>query len=370
MSRVIKSHVQTDIGRKRQTNEDNFIWVEGLWGQASLTLLGAIDGVGGYAGGAEASAIARRTIEGYLQNFRFGAPLALLKEALINANNVIFEKRYEVPEFNRMSCVLSVALLDADKELMYIGHVGDSRGYIFRDGNLLKITKDHSLVGYKEDNGFLTEAEAMSHPQRNEISKMLGEQRLDADDSGQYLDVTEHSFLPGDIVLFCSDGLTDLVNRSQMAAILEGPGLLEQKGQALVDQANELGGKDNITVALASFTAKTSRGRKATKKTIEIPIQEQPVETAPPATPPSSKPPKKKGWFWLFPVLFLVGFLANWVGTKKILHPESEDVRIDTIYLRDSIPAGDTVALNDDTLIQATDTIFSDSTRQYDATGF
>ncbi|MCH5719145.1 PP2C family protein-serine/threonine phosphatase [Niabella hibiscisoli] len=218
--------------------------------------------------------MAKSTIENYLQNFSFGAPLQLLKEAFINANNAIHTRRVEAG-LQRMSCVASLAILDAEKEMMYVAHVGDSRGYVFRNGELIKITQDHSTVGFKEDKGFLTEEEAMLHPQRNEISKMLGEYMIDANDSEGYFDFFEHSFLPGDIVLFCSDGLTDLVNREGMGSILLPTATLKAKAQQLIDAANELGGKDNITVALATYAGKAPAKKKAYKNTIEVPISEE-----------------------------------------------------------------------------------------------
>lgn len=174
MNRKIDVYAQTDLGRKREENEDNFIAVPALWSRASRALIGAIDGVGGYEGGAEAALISKQTIEDYFQNFSFGAPLQLLKEAAVAANNAIYEARRQNVELGRMSCVLSVAVLDADKELMYVAHVGDSRGYVYRNGAMLKITRDHSSVGMKEDSGYLTEEEAMQHPRRNEINKMVG----------------------------------------------------------------------------------------------------------------------------------------------------------------------------------------------------
>ncbi|MCH5598338.1 PP2C family protein-serine/threonine phosphatase [Niabella ginsengisoli] len=265
MSRTIVSHVQTDIGRKRDNNEDNFVWLQSLWSKSTIALVGAIDGVGGYDGGEEASAIAKTTIENYLQNFSFGAPLQLLKEAFINANNAINQKRSEA-DLQRMSCVASLAILDAEKELMYVAHVGDSRGYIFRNDELIKITKDHSAVGFKEDRGFLTEEEAMHHPNRNEISKMLGEYMIDANDSEGYFDFFEHSFLPGDIVLFCSDGLTDLLNKQGISNVLTQNISLKEKVQLLIDGANDLGGKDNITVALAGYVSKAPAKKEVIRK--------------------------------------------------------------------------------------------------------
>lgn len=363
MSKIIESYVQTDIGRQRKNNEDNFIWVENLWGKPEVTLIGAIDGVGGYEGGEEAAAIAKDTIENYFRQFSFGQPLQLLKEAIISANNNIYEKRKEL-NLGRMSCVLTVAILNTEKEMLYLGHVGDSRAYVYRNGELIKVSSDHSVVGFKEDNGYLTEEEAMHHPQRNEISKMLGEIYLDASDSDEYLELKEHSYLPGDIVLFCSDGLTDLVNRQSMSDVLSLDLSIPQKVQQLIDKANELGGKDNITVALALFNAKQTPKKKSGKRTIEIPIEGEDIPT-----PDTNKPArKKKEWLWLLPVVFLAGFLANWVGTKKLIRPEKEN-QIDTIYIRDTIRVNDSLAFSD-SLIQATDTIFRDSSHRYHSTGY
>lgn len=363
MSRTIESYVQTDIGRQRDNNEDSFVWLQNLWAQPGTALVGAIDGVGGYEGGEEASAIAKSSIENYLQNFSFGAPLNLLKEAMIGANNNIHTKRTEA-NLPRMSCVASVGFLDAEKEMMYVAHVGDSRGYVYRNGELLKITKDHSTVGYKEDSGYLTEEEAMHHPNRNEISKMLGEYMIDANDSEGYFDFFEHSFLPGDIVLFCTDGLTDLVKKQEIAETLLSNLPLKDKAQLLIDKANNLGGKDNITVALASYQTKQT-AKKRTYKAIEVPINndEDLFSIV------NKKPPrKKKQWLWLLPVVFLAGFLANWVGTKSLVHPGSANSR-DTLYLRDTIVVPDSL-YRKDTLVQATDTIFNDSARNRSNTGY
>lgn len=360
MSRKIISHVRTDVGRRREANEDNFVWVAGLWGKPELTLIGAIDGVGGYEGGAEAALITKTTIEEYLQNFSFGTPLQLLKEAIINANNKIFEVRHTDQNLQRMSCVLSVAILDAQKEMMYIGHVGDSRGYVFRNETMLKLTKDHSTVGIKEDSGYLSEEEAMAHPRRNEISKMLGEHELDAEDSESYIDMTEHSFLPFDIALFCSDGLTDLVTQAQMIEILSQDISLEQKTQLLVDKANEFGGKDNITVALADYKSKKSDSKKIYKRAIEVPITDDGA-TVESLTEKKPRGKKKGSLIWIL-LAFLIGFLANWWGTGSWVQPKTENVVDSLVYTVDTLPEHDSV-IAPDTLLQATDTIQADSTR-------
>ena len=363
VGRKIISHVQTDVGRKRTENEDNFVWLPSLWQKDELTLIGAIDGVGGYEGGAEAAEMAKKTIEEYLLNFSFGSPLQLLKEAIINANNKIVEIRRSNADLGRMSCVLSVAILDAAKEMMYVGHVGDSRGYVYRNGEMLKVTKDHSSVGTKEDSGYLTEEEAMHHPRRNEISKMLGEIIIDAEDSEGYIDMTEHSFLPFDIALFCSDGLTDLVTKAQMAEILSQEKTLSEKAQLLINKANELGGKDNITVALADYKSKKSDSKKIYKRAIEVPIGEAGVEAEKVTTKKTTR--KKKGWLLLIPLAFLLGFAANWNGTKNFFQPEAAENVVDSLsYKIDTLPVVDSLHLQlTDSLQQATDTIRSDSAR-------
>lgn len=373
MSRTVVLYGQTDLGRRREENEDNFIAVPGLWGTPCRALAGAIDGVGGYEGGAEAALIAKETIEEYLQHFSFGAPLQLLKEAAIAANNKIFEQRREHATLSRMSCVFSVAVLDADKEMMYIAHVGDSRGYVYRNGSMLKITRDHSSVGMKEDNGYLTETEAMQHPRRNEISKMAGEQFLDAEDSSNYFDITEHSFLPEDIALFCSDGLTDLVTQAQMAEILSSPGSLPFKTQQLIDKANELGGKDNITVVLATYTVAKKPGRKRTKEAIEIPIAEPHYESN--EVMPVMNTPSAKKKIQLLPLIiaFFVGFLVNWTGTRSFFATKEQPAAVpDTIAVPvDSLPVLDSTRLRQlDTLINATDTIYRDSVRRNALQGY
>lgn len=147
-----------------------------------------------------------------------------------------------------MACVLTVALADISNNKFYYCHVGDTRLYLFRDNSLVKITRDHSFVGFLEDSGRLSEEAAMRHPKRNEINKALGfDASIRAED---YIETGESPFLPGDTILLCSDGLSDMVGNSAMTAVLNTGKSLSVKAKALVDAANEAGGKDNITVVL------------------------------------------------------------------------------------------------------------------------
>lgn len=147
-----------------------------------------------------------------------------------------------------MDCVLTLALADLANNKFFYAHVGDTRLYLLRDNSLVKVTHDHSFVGFLEDSGRLSEEAAMRHPKRNEINKALG---FDAQiGTGDYIETGESPFLPGDLILLCSDGLTDMVDNSTITAVLRTNKNLSFKGKALIDAANDAGGKDNITVVL------------------------------------------------------------------------------------------------------------------------
>ena len=243
--------VLTDLGKMRDKNEDNYIRAE----KKDLAVVGVIDGVGGYEGGEIAAELCKKSIE---QSFEQEGDWRLLAEKKLSAvttkaNNLIYDERLKNTQLSRMSCVMSFAVLDSAREVLHYAHVGDTRGYIYRNGELTKFTHDHSFVGYLEESGTIQEEDAMRHPRRNEISKLMGEKLFsEADD---YIEIGNYSFYANDIVLFCSDGLTDLVRKSEIEKVLSQVASLDEKAQLLVDLANEMGGKDNITVALAQYSA-------------------------------------------------------------------------------------------------------------------
>jgi PPM family protein phosphatase len=251
----MKNNLQTaaasDPGKQRDNNEDRFI-AQQLWHENAV-LLAAIDGVGGYDGGEVAAEKAHDTVIEYLSRSANGERTQLIREAMAEANNRVYGQSKTDLALSRMSCVLTVAVADVQKQLVYFGHVGDTRLYRYRAGLLTKLSRDHSLVGYREEIGALTEAEAMNHPQRNEISRSLGSD-LHGPNDANFIDTGIESFLPNDILLLCSDGLTDMITSRQITVILEQPTILKQKVEALIAAANEAGGKDNITVVLASYS--------------------------------------------------------------------------------------------------------------------
>jgi PPM family protein phosphatase len=238
---------QTDVGQRRTDNQDTFI-AKTLW-RDSCALLVVIDGVGGYAGGDRAAAIAREAIEQYMAT-PSGDALAMLREAVVFANNQIDQQRRTDDRLSQMCCVLTAAIPDTETGRLVFVHVGDTRLYRYRQGQLEKLTADHSMVGIREDAGHLTEAEAMNHPRRNEIMREVGLVPHRVNDEG-FLDSGETDLQPGDALLLCSDGLTDMITRAQITGVLEQSQSIDSQAKVLVSLANEAGGNDNITVVLA-----------------------------------------------------------------------------------------------------------------------
>jgi serine/threonine protein phosphatase PrpC len=236
----------TDTGKIRDNNEDTFI-AEPVMGNR-MVLASVIDGVGGYNGGEVAAAIARDAFTQKISNLQ-GEVIPALIEAFKQASAQIFDKKQTDKELEAMACVATAAVVDVENNLFYYAHVGDTRLYLLRDESLVKISKDHSFVGFLEDSGRLTETAAMNHPKRNEINKALGfTTQIDTDES--FIETGQSPFLPGDILLICSDGLTDLVDREQMISIITQKTSLQDKVTQLITAANDNGGRDNVTVVL------------------------------------------------------------------------------------------------------------------------
>jgi serine/threonine protein phosphatase PrpC len=236
----------TDTGKSRDNNEDSFIATP--LNSDQLILAAVIDGVGGYHGGEVAAAIAKEEILGQFKT-RPSDPVAQMIHAFKKANEVIVAKKMAAPELSEMACVATLVLADIENNQFYYAHVGDTRLYLLRDGSLIKISKDHSFVGFLEDSGRLDEAAAMQHPKRNEINKAIGfSDQISSDES--YIETGQSPFLPGDVLLLCSDGLTDMVNKQDITSLLFQGDTLAKKAGNLIALANENGGRDNITVVL------------------------------------------------------------------------------------------------------------------------
>ena len=243
---------ETDRGRVRTNNEDTYI-CQFIWDKYHI-LCAAIDGLGGYEGGEIAAEIARVTIIKHLEEFASKKTSNLLKDAIIDANNEIIHQHEVLPKIAQMGCVASVGLIDLVQGIITIAHVGDSRIYQLVNGELKKLTHDHSLVGYREDIGEMSEEEAMHHPQRNLVEKFLGEQYLPLGSTG-YVEISVCPIIGDTQYLFCSDGLTDLITSAQISEVLSSGLSIADKARRLITCANDAGGKDNITVVIANIMA-------------------------------------------------------------------------------------------------------------------
>lgn len=240
----------TDPGLVRENNEDVFIAAELM--QQKYQIAGVIDGVGGYAGGEIASALTKDCLLRELSGEIAEPQLALLQALFLANEKILFEKKTD-QELADMACVASIAIIDCAQNILHYVHVGDTRLYLYRDQSLIKISQDQSFVGFLEDSGRLTEAAAMQHPKRNQINQALGLVPV-AEMPDNYIETGTSPFLPGDLLLVCSDGLTDMISQQQISSVLEQDIPIEEKAVSLVYLANAAGGKDNITVVLAKNT--------------------------------------------------------------------------------------------------------------------
>lgn len=229
----------TDTGRQRDHNEDR------LHVDPDRGVFMVIDGVGGHAAGETAADIALRMLRARLERETGSIP-DRIREALTIANNAIHRAAAEQPALEGMSCVATVAMVASDRAV--VGHVGDSRLYKLRGGEIRKVTSDHGPVGEREDRGELSEAQAMRHPRRNEIYRDLGSQPHTPTDE-DFIELVEIPFEPDSALILCSDGLTDLVPSAELldaaCAHADDPPRVASR---LIDAANRAGGKDNITV--------------------------------------------------------------------------------------------------------------------------
>ncbi|WP_080054504.1 protein phosphatase 2C domain-containing protein [Spirosoma aerolatum] len=239
---------RTHPGRVRQSNQDTFIMLSPLWSQSSgKSMFAVIDGVGGYAGGEYAAELARNALE-QVMNKASGELKQMLREAVEYANRRIYEERQQKDQYQEMGCVLTVAVTDVHEQKLYFAHVGDTRLYRLHQTELTKLTHDHSVTGLLEDSGQLTEAEAMSHPRRNEITRDVGSSIPVEGD--ELTEIGEATFLPGDVILLCSDGLTDMVASRSIETTLSKRSSLESQIDELLENALAAGGRDNVTIVL------------------------------------------------------------------------------------------------------------------------
>ena len=246
----ITSCGMTDVGVKRTNNEDNFLIND------ELQLFVCCDGMGGHAGGEFASAIAVNTVEEVLSSVELrpedlGAdpddgPVELVREKLRYAVRLagkrIYDKAQAEPEYKGMGTTALALLVEGGNA--YVAHVGDSRGYLVREGRIEQLTEDHSLVNEKIKAGLLTPEEAKNHKLKNIITRSLGYME-DVE-----IDIAVQAVRRGDHFVLCSDGLSNLVETAEIGetTLDNGP---QEACRRMIELACERGGDDNITVVIA-----------------------------------------------------------------------------------------------------------------------
>ena len=245
----------TDPGLQREVNEDRFHL------DVARGLFVLVDGIGGQAAGGKAADVALTMLRTRLER-ETGPTVDRVREAITIANNEIHRLASSRPEWMGMACVLTVAVVG--DEVATIGHVGDTRLYKLRGDGIEKVTRDHSPVGEREDSNEISEIEAMRHRRRNEVYRDVGSAPHEQTDP-DFIDLHEIRFEPDAALLLCSDGLTDLVESGTINQIVtELAGRPHDVVNALIEAANDAGGKDNVTVVYVEgelFAATRARSR-------------------------------------------------------------------------------------------------------------
>lgn len=237
----MKGFAKTDVGKAREMNQDYYSIPSS---ESDLQLYILADGMGGYNGGEIASRLAAETTKNYIQNnFKKiehdkEAILKLVKDAMEYANMVVYEESKKDQNLQGMGTTLDVCFIYNSK--IYIGHVGDSRIYLIKKDIARKITKDHSYVQQLVEDKKITREEAEHHPKKNMLLKALG--------CTSYVepDIRARNLEKDDILLMCSDGLTNMVEESKIYEVVREN--KEKAPEILVNLANNAGGYDNITV--------------------------------------------------------------------------------------------------------------------------
>jgi protein phosphatase len=241
----VEFYSATDTGRARSNNEDSVALDE------SVTLAVLADGMGGYNAGEVASGMATAFIRAELGRWLAQAAATAsdndvrraMDICVDNANRAIFNAANSNPQYAGMGTTLVVAVF-RDERLL-VGHVGDSRGYRLRGGKLQQITRDHSLLQEQIDAGLITQEQAVFATNKNLVTRAVG-----VEDT-VLLETHLHDVQPGDLYLLCSDGLSDMLPDDTIGQLLSMYDSLDDAGSALVEAANEAGGKDNIALILA-----------------------------------------------------------------------------------------------------------------------
>ncbi len=281
MKKNYQSGSHTDVGMIRQVNED-FL---GSFESPNGDIFVVCDGMGGHIGGATASKLAVESIRNFFLHPVYSPVEEALSQALAYAHKQIIRYAVQDPELEGMGTTCVVVLLKDN--LAHFAHLGDSRLYLFRNNTLSQLTKDHSKVQNLIDSGLLTHNEAFQHPSRHILTKALGQGEPVADVSENPLKLSD-----GDILLLCTDGLTNMVTDAEIRQILAEKISVDEKTVKLTQKANQAGGKDNISVLIIEQEITETPVVKSIFEEIpEIVVPEKPVQNIVPVVETITNPP-------------------------------------------------------------------------------
>ena len=236
----MKSYAKTDVGMRRSMNQDSLYCSDEPVGSFRNLFIVA-DGMGGHRAGDTASRMCIENMTSMIQGSDQNTPVTIFEEACAYANQKVYQAANSNPEYEGMGTTMVACTLQ--EYSLFVANIGDSRLYLLHD-HLQQISYDHSLVEEMVKIGNLTESEARMHPQKNIITRALG---IDEEVQPDFFEI---KVLPGDIILLCSDGLSNMVEDEDMEYLIRHTDSLEQAGDALVKRANANGGSDNITAVL------------------------------------------------------------------------------------------------------------------------
>ncbi|HLJ50524.1 MAG TPA: protein phosphatase 2C domain-containing protein [Bryobacteraceae bacterium] len=337
----------SDQGVVRGNNEDR------VYADEARGFFLVVDGMGGHEAGEHAADIALERIRARLER-QTGGIEQRIREAITLANNAILKAAEDEPNWKGMACVLTLAVIENGDAV--IGHVGDSRLYRIKRGVIDKITHDHSPVGELEDNGAISETEAMQHPRRNEVFRDVGSAERTPDDD-DFIEIRRIPFEPDSALLLCSDGLSDAISsRSILRIVEQNAGDRWTAVRNLIDAANEVG-KDNVSAILVEgerFAASYA----PSKPTLVTSTTHPKLSVVP--------TPQRVPWYRSAPAWFLYGVLAGGLVLWGVdeLKPEAPDAPLPPQILAVAPPQtisdalqkarpGDTVVVTPGTYIEA-----------------
>ena len=234
--------VSTDRGKVRKNNQDAYFIPDKL----NIPLFIIADGMGGHKAGEVASSMVVKLVKNFFTSeeeelLKNNIDISeTIKTSIEKANMEIYKKSIKSEEFHGMGTTITMAYFSEDK--LYIGHIGDSRAYLLREDKLVQLTEDHSLVAELVRAGSISEEEAECHPQKNIITRAIGTNK-EVD-----IDVIVESTNKNDILLLCTDGLTNMICDEEIKKFLMENVDLQKTCDNLVERANKLGGIDNVTV--------------------------------------------------------------------------------------------------------------------------